>query len=144
MKRHDNDPSVPVSSGEPACRVTRRGVLKTLGAAAAVAAIPELPARAEEPRSLPKPKAPDHKTPERPVTAIVLGAGNRGNVYASYSGRYPKELKIVGVAEPIPHRIERFADTYGVADNRRWISKACSTSSAVHSPRAMAIFPKGS
>jgi len=38
----------------------------------------------------------------KPLTAIVIGAGNRGNVYAGYALKYPDELKIVGVAEPAP------------------------------------------
>ncbi|MGM0432095.1 MAG: Gfo/Idh/MocA family protein [Spirochaetota bacterium] len=36
-----------------------------------------------------------------PVTAIILGAGDRGVfTYADYASRHPQELKIVGVAEP--------------------------------------------
>ena len=35
------------------------------------------------------------------VTAVVIGAGNRGkDVYGQYALDYPRELKIVGVAEP--------------------------------------------
>ena len=36
---------------------------------------------------------------DRPVTFLVLGAGNRGNVYAGYAKRYPDCMKIVGVAD---------------------------------------------
>ena len=36
---------------------------------------------------------------DKPVTAIVIGAGARGRTYASYSEHYPKSLKIVGVAD---------------------------------------------
>ena len=38
---------------------------------------------------------------DKPVTAITLGAGARGNVYGNYAVNYPKNLDIVGVAEPI-------------------------------------------
>ena len=38
-------------------------------------------------------------TVDRPVTFLVLGAGNRGNVYAGYAKRYPDCMKIVGVAD---------------------------------------------
>ncbi|MHA1829615.1 MAG: Gfo/Idh/MocA family protein [Candidatus Heimdallarchaeaceae archaeon] len=39
------------------------------------------------------------------ITAIVIGAGNRGrNVYARYAIDHPEELKIVAVAEPNPTR----------------------------------------
>ena len=46
---------------------------------------------------------------ENPVTAITLGAGNRGNVYGNYGIKFPKELDIIGVAEPISIRKERYA-----------------------------------
>ncbi|XP_071479853.1 2,7-anhydro-N-acetylneuraminate hydratase-like [Diadema antillarum] len=37
---------------------------------------------------------------EKLVTAIVIGAGNRGQTYASYALDLPDRLKIVGVADP--------------------------------------------
>ena len=41
----------------------------------------------------------------KPITAIVLGAGQRGaNVYAAYALSFPNELKIVGVRRS-PRRI---------------------------------------
>ena len=49
------------------------------------------------------------------VTAIVLGAGSRGNAYARYSLERPDELRIVGVAEPDGARRKQFADGYGLA-----------------------------
>ena len=56
-----------------------------------------------------------------PITAIVLGAGQRGaNVYAAYALSFPNELKIVGVAEPRADRrvlLERLARDVG--DHRR-------------------------
>ena len=45
---------------------------------------------------------------ENPVTAITLGAGNRGNVYGNYGIQFPKELDIIGVAEPISIRNQRY------------------------------------
>ena len=44
----------------------------------------------------------------RPVTAITLGAGNRGNVYGDYGVEYPSQLNIIGVAEPIAIRNKRY------------------------------------
>lgn len=64
----------------------------------------------------------DFVTPTRPLTAIVLGAGNRGNVYASYAQKSPKEIKIVGVAEPIARRNEHMAKTHGIEDKHRWVT----------------------
>lgn len=42
---------------------------------------------------------PLHKKLSRPVTAVLIGAGHRGTIYASYAIKYPKELKIAGVAD---------------------------------------------
>ena len=49
-----------------------------------------------------------------PVTAITLGAGNRGNVYGGFSLAASTELDIVGVAEPIPIRSERYAKKHNI------------------------------
>lgn len=63
---------------------------------------------------------PDQKAAlQKPVTAITLGAGARGNTYGGYALKYPERLKIVGVAEPVPERNQRFAEKHGIsADNR--------------------------
>ncbi len=53
-----------------------------------------------------------------PVTAITLGAGNRGNVYGGFSLAAATELDIVGVAEPISIRNERYAKKHNI-DARR-------------------------
>ena len=57
------------------------------------------------------------------VTAILIGAGNRGaEAYASYALKFPGELSFVGVAEPRKDRREEFArkhkieDRYALAD----------------------------
>lgn len=54
------------------------------------------------------------------IRAIVLGAGNRGNVYGNYAVKFGDQLNIVGVAEPIPIRNQRFAEKHKIADNRRF------------------------
>lgn len=48
-------------------------------------------------------------TAARPVTAITLGAGARDNTYGNFAISFPEMLSIVGVAEPIPIRRERYA-----------------------------------
>ncbi|MBM4161817.1 MAG: Gfo/Idh/MocA family oxidoreductase [Ignavibacteria bacterium] len=62
------------------------------------------------------------KKPDRPITAVVLGAGSRGNVYAGYSQRFPDELKIVGVAEPIELRRKRFSEKYQIPEKYQWVT----------------------
>ena len=34
------------------------------------------------------------------ITAVVLGAGSRGSIYAGYAKEHPEELKIIAIAEP--------------------------------------------
>src|SRR3989338_4579886 len=35
-----------------------------------------------------------------PVTLLIIGCGNRGNVYSSYCEEFPERAKVVGLAEP--------------------------------------------
>ena len=37
---------------------------------------------------------------KKPITLIILGAGNRGRVYADYALRHPQAARVVAVAEP--------------------------------------------
>lgn len=57
---------------------------------------------------------PLHKPLAKPVTAIVLGAGSRGNTYSNYGIQFPEQLDIVGVAEPIKVRRERFVEKHKI------------------------------
>jgi predicted dehydrogenase len=59
---------------------------------------------------------------DKPVTAITLGAGARGNVYGSYAEHFPKELDIIGVAEPIPIRNDRYAAKHMIPDENRFVT----------------------
>ena len=101
--------------------MTRKEFLQTLGIGAATLAVSNLPgaslvqaAEAATPdKPLPKNTErlafglPDQEAKVlRPVTAIVIGAGSRGSVYASYSGQYPASLKIVGVADTDGSRVQ--------------------------------------
>ena len=107
----------------------RRELLKSLGVTAAAA-----PLAASGPfkgmssevspvkEILPYPLKRDRK-PGRPVTAIVVGAGSRGwGAYSSYGLKYPDELQIVGVAEPIPYRRERMAKAFNIPEKHQFIT----------------------
>lgn len=50
------------------------------------------------------------------ITAVVLGAGSRGEIYGSYALTYPEELKIVAVAEPKADRRVKFAHAHGIPE----------------------------
>ena len=56
----------------------------------------------------------------KPITAIILGAGNRGSTYASYAKAYPDQLQIVAIAEPRPDRLDLLADQLGVPQENRF------------------------
>jgi len=51
-----------------------------------------------------------------PLKAVLIGAGQRGNVYTSYALRQPKELEIVGVADPNDDRRESFRSKYNIPE----------------------------
>lgn len=50
-----------------------------------------------------------------PVTAIIVGAGHRSILYASYALKHPDRLKIVGVVDPDATRRQRTAELHGFA-----------------------------
>ena len=60
--------------------------------------------------------------PEKPVTAIVLGAGNRGTVYGNFAAAYPEQMDFVGVAEPITIRRERFSEKHKIAAENQFLT----------------------
>ncbi len=52
---------------------------------------------------------------KKPITAIIIGAGNRGkDVYAKYALDHPNELKIIAVAEPNSERRKQLAETHEI------------------------------
>jgi len=59
---------------------------------------------------------------DRPLTAIILGAGNRGTIYGDYAVEYPHELDIIGVAEPIVERNDLHARTHNIQDENRFVT----------------------
>ena len=56
----------------------------------------------------------------RRISAVVVGAGSRGNTYGKYALRYPEALKIVGVSDINPMRKERFAREYDIPKERQY------------------------
>jgi predicted dehydrogenase len=101
--------------------LTRRKLLQTLGAATGTVLLGGFPEGLDSrtPLSFFE-ENPYHVKPARPVTAITLGAGNRGNVYGGYAMEYPDELDIIGVAEPIAIRNERYAKKQKIAPENRF------------------------
>ena len=58
----------------------------------------------------------------RPISAIVLGAGSRGSIYASYAKEHPEELQIIAIAEPRADRRNILADDLNLPDSARFAS----------------------
>lgn len=54
---------------------------------------------------------------EKPVTAIIVGAGHRAFVYSKLAETNPELLKIVGVADPNPIRRKKAMETFGFAED---------------------------
>ena len=50
---------------------------------------------------------------QKPVTAIIVGAGHRAFVYSKLAKTNPELLKIVGVADPNPIRRKKAMDEFG-------------------------------
>lgn len=62
------------------------------------------------------------KPVERKITAITLGAGARGNTYGNYAIDFPDQIQIIGVAEPIPIRNERYATKHKIKEENRFVT----------------------
>ncbi|MCU6794630.1 Gfo/Idh/MocA family oxidoreductase [Paenibacillus sp. WQ 127069] len=58
----------------------------------------------------------------KPVSVIIVGAGQRSLVYASYAERYPDQLQIEGVAEPDPERRQLAAERFGISAHNTFTS----------------------
>ena len=60
---------------------------------------------------------------ENIITAILIGAGNRGMyLYGNYALKFPDKLKFVAVAEPIQYRKEKFAQLHDIPLKRTYNS----------------------
>jgi predicted dehydrogenase len=101
--------------------ISRRHALKTLTAATGALLVGQTPTdlEAREPYVQPA-MEPIYPKFARPVTVITLGAGARGNTYGGYALSYPDEMDIVGVAEPIPLRNERYAEKHNIPAEHRF------------------------
>lgn len=101
--------------------INRRKVIKSLGLSLGSLSFPFLSFADDE---LAEPILLPNKTIQldKPITAITCGAGARGNVYGGYAVKYPDQLDIVGVAEPIAIRNERYAQKHNIKEENRFTS----------------------
>ncbi len=99
---------------------SRRDILKQMSAGMGGAFFMPLIGQDEHGKRLIKPNPTDFAGLDHKITAITLGAGSRGNVYGNYSLEYPDNLDIVGVAEPIPIRNERYSKKHNIEASNRF------------------------
>lgn len=52
---------------------------------------------------------------EKKIQVVLVGAGNRANVYASVSLEYPEKMQVVGIVDPDPVRRELMRERYEVS-----------------------------
>lgn len=102
--------------------MNRRNLLKTLSLSlgGAIISTDVIGKIAENDFFYELPPNPLHKPIEKAVTAITLGAGSRGNVYGGFALNFPSNLKIVGVAEPISFRNDKYAKAHQIPDDNRF------------------------
>ena len=94
---------------------TRRNIIKSLGLATIGTPLIGKPRPSKEGHiQIPLPKRGNQKF-DRPIKVIVIGAGGRGWLaYSSYGIKFPEELQVVGVAEPIPYRRKRISEAFNI------------------------------
>lgn len=102
--------------------ISRRNLLKTFGLTAGGLSLFNIDTLAEDinDQEIEIPHDDRYVSLEKPVTAIVLGAGNRGNVYGRFALAFPNELDMVGVAEPIEFRNEKFTKAHNIEEKNRF------------------------
>lgn len=111
--------------------MTRAEFLKTLGLGAAAITLESIPGgslvKAANPETLLKPLPknterlafglPDQEAVvSKPISVIIIGAGSRGSVYASYAKQYKKAMHVVGVSDINPVRQQLLKQTYDISD----------------------------
>lgn len=50
----------------------------------------------------------------KPITVIIIGAGGRGNAYATYAERFPNAMRIVGVSDINVGRRKKMAEAFSI------------------------------
>lgn len=89
-------------------------------------------------------------------SVAVLGAGQRGTIYAEYFLEHPGIGKVVAAAEPDPERLRKFAEAHRIPEQRQYrtsqqflaLPKQCDavlicTMDRLHYDAAMSAFEKG-
>lgn len=52
------------------------------------------------------------------MTTVIVGYGNRGQIYGDFSLEEPDELEVLAVVDPNPHKLEEAKSRYHLAEDR--------------------------
>ncbi len=92
-------------------KISRRDVLKTIGLTS-IAATSIINTTSGADNNVINLKSegnnPKHKDFDKPLTGIIIGAGNRGWGYSRYASKFPEEITLVAIAEPVKIRQDKF------------------------------------
>ena len=56
----------------------------------------------------------------RPVTVVIIGAGNRGRTYSRYASMFPECMQVIGVSDIRESRKDAMGDKFGIPQERRF------------------------
>ncbi len=98
-----------------------------------------------------------YETPnQRPVSIVIVGAGDRGTTYASYALENPDLARVVGVAEPMTFRRERLVKEHEIPEENVFLdwrdlakqnqladAAVIATQDSMHRDPAIALARKG-
>ncbi|MDO9512492.1 MAG: Gfo/Idh/MocA family oxidoreductase [Bacteroidales bacterium] len=108
---------------KPFSSLTRRDALKMMGVVLGGSFFPFSSWATDEiGHPIILPENSKHLPLEKPLTAITCGAGARGNVYGNFAIEYPDQMRIVGVAEPIPIRLQRYSTKHNIPEDNQFIT----------------------
>ena len=111
----------------------RRDFLKRVGLVATGVALSDPIAKAETAVNLSGTAAPKEQKSDihvkirspkpqtdKPITVVIIGAGNRGRMYSRYSKTFNDHIKVVGVSDIIESRCNNIADLHNVPQENRF------------------------
>lgn len=56
------------------------------------------------------------------ITAVIMGFGDRGQIYASYAQKGPEKFQIIGVVDPDPIRLKKAKKLYDLNDSNCFLN----------------------
>ncbi len=54
---------------------------------------------------------------KKPITAIIVGGGHRSIIYGEYSFTHQEDLKVIGIADPDPVRVQQAVEKFGISED---------------------------